>query len=90
MTLTKATVIQVTSTLLASVAYDKVGLLLELEFRDGAIHQYSAVPETVYQELIVAESKGVYFNRHIRDHFSHRRVRPPNAKELLQNSRKET
>lgn len=77
MTLTTTTVIQVTSTLLASVAYDTVGLLLELELRDGAIYQYSAVPEIVYQELIAAESMGVYFNRRIRNHFSHRRVRPP-------------
>jgi len=77
MALTTATAIPVNSTLLASVAYDVNGCLLELEFRDGTIYQYSAVPEIVYQELIAADSKGTYFNRQIRNHFSYRRVRSP-------------
>ena len=69
--------IPVVSTLLASVAYDRVGSILELEFRDGAIYHYFVVPETIYQALLIAESKGAYFNHRIRNHFSHRRIRPP-------------
>ena len=77
MFLTTATPIQVNSTLIANVVYDMAGSLLEVEFRDGAIYQYSAVPEAVYQVLIAADSKGAYFNRQIRNHFRYRRVRPP-------------
>lgn len=77
MPLTPVAATPVNSTMLANVAYDMAGSLLEVEFRDGAIYQYSAVPEAIYQALIAADSKGAYFNRQIRDHFSYGRVRPP-------------
>lgn len=77
MTRTIATPVPVNSTLLASVAYNIAGSLLQLEFCDGAIYQYSAVPETIHQGLLVADSKGVYFNRQIRSRFRHLRLRGP-------------
>ena len=47
---------------------------LELEFRSGAIYRYFAVPQAVFQELIAAESKGAYFNRHVRNRFRDQRL----------------
>jgi hypothetical protein len=61
----------VTSSLLASVAYDHDRAILQLEFRGGAIYQYFGVPSRSYQELLQAESHGAYFNRHIRSFFRH-------------------
>lgn len=49
---------------------------LELEFRSGAIYRYSDVPAQVYQELLRAESKGRYFNQHIRNRFSYTKIDP--------------
>jgi hypothetical protein len=48
--------------------------ILELEFRSGAIYRYFAVPPAVVEGLIAAESKGAYFNRHIRNHFRYQRL----------------
>jgi len=43
--------------------------LWNLEFRSGAIYRHRGVPEQVFEELLSAESKGRYFNQHIRNRF---------------------
>ena len=68
-------VVAVESSAIARVAYDPPHASLYLEFRDGAICQYSNVPLDVYRDLISAQSKGTYFNRQIRPHYRFRRVR---------------
>ena len=58
----------VTSKNLKSVGYDETTRLLEVEFlRDKSIYQYSCVPLTVYNDLMLAKSIGGYFSEHIRD-----------------------
>lgn len=47
---------------LASVGYDASSRILEIEFSSGSLYEYSGVPSGVYQGLVAAESKGVYFN----------------------------
>ncbi len=42
--------------------------------RSAAIYRYFAVPQAVFEGLIAAESKGVYFNRNVRDRFRHQRL----------------
>jgi len=59
----------VESTTLATVAYDEVRELLQLEFRSWAIYQYFGVPAAVHQALLRAPSKGSYFNRVIRGRY---------------------
>lgn len=63
----------VVSSLLASMGYS-TDATLELEFRSGAIYRYFAVPHVVVQGLIAAESKGAYFNRHVRRRFRYQRL----------------
>jgi hypothetical protein len=65
----------VESTTLVMIAYDLDRQLLKLEFRDRAIYHYYDVPVDVYQGLVGAPSKGVYFNRSIRGRFVHTRVK---------------
>jgi lysyl-tRNA synthetase class 2 len=77
MTLTMAEPVSVQSTLLASMAYDSDNSLLKLEFRHGAIYLYLAVPDAIYSSLLAADSKGAYFNSHIRNCFHYTRVRSP-------------
>ena len=67
----------VDSSLLAGAAYDLSESVLQLEFRDGAIYRYFAVPAAVYDDLLAADSKGSYFNKQIRGRFRHILLRRP-------------
>ena len=66
----------VDSTTLATTAYVAADQTLWLEFRCGAVYGYSSVPSEVHQALLLADSKGAYFNRHIRGRFPY--FRQPN------------
>jgi hypothetical protein len=64
----------VESTTLATVGYDATVQLLWLEFRSHAVYCYLDVPAAVYHALLEADSKGAYFNRHIRGCFPYQRA----------------
>jgi hypothetical protein len=57
----------VESSVLSSIGYSSG--TLELKFCSGVTYRYFAVPETVVEAFLAAESKGAYFNRHVRDRF---------------------
>jgi hypothetical protein len=63
----------VDSSLVSSIEYlsDQT---LKLTFRSGVTYRYSAVPEAVVDGFIAAESKGAYFNRHVRNRFHYQRL----------------
>jgi len=63
--------VAVESTALAKIAHDTERAILLVEFRNGTLYQYRKVPRQIYQDLLRADSKGVYFNRHIRNLFQH-------------------
>ena len=67
--------IELNSTSLTAVAYLDRQTLLELEFRNGAVYRYFGVPAETYGELLLAESKGTYFNHHIRNRFAYVKIR---------------
>jgi hypothetical protein len=77
MTANSATATPVNSSLLASVAYNADESLLELQFRDGAIYLYFAVPQAIHHGLLTANSKGSYFNSQIRTCFRYTRANRP-------------
>lgn len=77
MTLSEAAPVPVNSTLLASVTYDDSHSLLQLEFCDGAIYLYFAVPTAIHEGLLAADSKGSYFNLRIRSCFQYALLRGP-------------
>ena len=54
---------------LAWVRYSPQQLVMELGFHDGGAYTYFDVPAATYIELLRADSKGRYFNHHIRNHF---------------------
>jgi KTSC domain len=62
--------IAVESTTLATVAYDVERAILELEFCDRSVYRYFGVPKDVHFALLLASSKGSYFNRSIRGRFA--------------------
>lgn len=65
----------VTSSLVASAGYVPEYKVLEIEFQDGRSYQYFGVPERIYKGLMAAESRGRYFNEHIRDAYIYGRSR---------------
>lgn len=64
------------STSLNAATYQDQSALLDLEFRSGAIYRYVGVPAQTYQELLLAESQGWYFNQHIRNRFPYTKIDP--------------
>jgi hypothetical protein len=57
----------VTSTQLASIGYDPATLTLEVEFRKGGVYQYIGVSAETHQQLMNAQSIGIFFNTVIRE-----------------------
>lgn len=60
--------IKLQSKSLKAVKYDPETALLEVEFHSGEVYRY-LTPAGTYRELLQAESKGRYFNQHIRNRF---------------------
>lgn len=56
----------VPSSTIASVGYDARTQTLEVEFRSGAVYQYYAVPQPVYEGLMRAKSHGHYLDRYVK------------------------
>ena len=59
----------VSSSNLASVAYDEAAQILEICFKNGGVYQYHGVPLSVYLGLMSAPSVGQYFHRFIKDNY---------------------
>lgn len=66
---------RVSSSNLASVGYDSLSHVLEIEFTNGSIYQYQRVPARIYNGLMSASSHGSYFHEHIRDKYPYRKIR---------------
>jgi len=60
----------VDSSSLASVGYDSVGQVLEVEFRHGSVYRYMGVPVETYEALLGAGSKGRYLNGRIKGQYA--------------------
>lgn len=57
---------QITSSHLASIGYDETSAILEVEFVQGGVYQYFAVPSEVHAGLMAAGSHGEYFDIHVK------------------------
>lgn len=62
----------VESSNLESVGHD--GTNLFVRFKNGSVYVYFHVPEALYQELLVADSKGKYLGKHIKGTFQYERI----------------
>jgi hypothetical protein len=56
----------ISSSAIRSVGYDPEEQTLEVEFIDGEVYQYLKVPEYVFLDFMMAESRGEYINTHIK------------------------
>jgi hypothetical protein len=67
------------SSVLAVTEYFPNLQTLDVVFTSGEIYRYSTVPLPLYQDLLEADSKGTFFNAHIRNHFPFQHVGSSNA-----------
>lgn len=61
------------STVIRSYHYDHRRRELDIVFQSRRRYTYKGVPEETYDSMKAASSKGEFFNRHIRDHFTFER-----------------
>src|SRR4051812_10535848 len=65
---------RVLSSVLTEVKYDRRSRALDLRFVTGRTYRYSEVPPEMYERLMSAESKGAFFNAHIRYVYAYREL----------------
>ena len=65
---------RVDSSAIRGVGYDEASRTLELEFVTGAVYDYDGVPPEEVLGLLEADSRGRYFDDHIRGPYPYRRV----------------
>ena len=66
--------INVKSSQIKSIGYDKDEKILEIEFKKGTVYQYSDIYHEVYMELITAKSVGSFFMRNINKKYEYKKV----------------
>ena len=69
-----AGVVLMPSTVIRSCRYDRRRRELDVIFPSGRRYIYQGVPKKTYDSMTAASSKGDFFNRHIRDHFTFERT----------------
>ena len=64
----------VASSNVSSVGYDPNTGTLEVEFLSGWVYQYYGVPENLYDQMMVAPSKGKFLHMYIKNRFPYSRT----------------
>ncbi|MFH0810919.1 MAG: KTSC domain-containing protein [Pseudomonadota bacterium] len=64
----------VPSSSISSIGYDSASETLEVEFQNGSVYQYYNVGQTIYDQIMIAPSKGQFLNSQIRNAFPYSRV----------------
>jgi hypothetical protein len=67
--------LRVSSSSIDSIRYDAETRMLEVEFKGGRTYRYHSVEEGVFNAFEGAQSKGLFFNEHIRDAYPYVRVK---------------
>lgn len=60
----------VTSSQIYTIGYDSFSQILEIEFPNGDVFQYQAVPTELYQNFEATSSKGGFYNKNIKGKFT--------------------
>jgi len=66
---------KVSSSAIRSVGYDERNRLLEVEFTDGKITQYSGVSAEIHRRLMSAPSMVSYFRDNVEESFTAKRIK---------------
>jgi KTSC domain len=63
------------STVISSFFYNANTRVLKIVFVSGMIYNYKNVPEKIYYGMRASDSKGAYFNQHIRDKYEFEKIK---------------
>ena len=66
--------VEVVSSNIKAIGFDELKNELTVEFLSGGKYVYGAVPESIYETFLEAESKGKFFHRNIRNVYSYSKV----------------
>ena len=66
---------KVNSSTIRAVGYDERGRVLEVEFNDGRVNQYTGVSPEVHRRLISAPSIVSYFRDNVEESFPAKRLK---------------
>ncbi len=61
--------IRVVSSAINAIGYDPATLRMKIHFVQGDTYDFCGVPAHIFQGLFIANSKGRYYNEHIRDRY---------------------
>ncbi|MBO6690010.1 MAG: KTSC domain-containing protein [Henriciella sp.] len=64
----------VQSSNLLEIGYDPDTETLEVMFKNGGVYQYYNLPQHMYDQLMEAQSHGVFFNNEIKGHYPEARM----------------
>ncbi len=64
----------IASSNIAAVGYDEPSQTLEVEFTNGAVYQYYNVTQAVFEQLMLAGSKGQFLAYQIKNAYPYSRV----------------
>lgn len=64
----------VVSSNVAEVGYDPATMTLEVAFHSGSVYQYFDVPESLYQEMLHAESVGRFLHEQIKNSYRYAKI----------------
>lgn len=66
--------LSVNSSMANAVGYDTDNNILQVEFHNGTVYQYSGVDEDTWEDLHQTDSIGKFFNENIRGKYQYERV----------------
>ena len=64
----------VSSSMAATIAYDSHEQTLQIEFKSGAVYEYSGVDEETWEDFYSADSVGSFYNQQIKGRFDCERL----------------
>jgi hypothetical protein len=64
----------VDSTMANAIGYDKDKEILQIEFKNGSVYQYSGVDEHTWEDFYYSDSIGSFFNEEIKGQYHSERV----------------
>jgi hypothetical protein len=62
--------VPVSSSSLSAVGYEADGRNLHIRFRNGQTYKYLSVPQSTFEALMRAPSKGIFFSDNIKERFT--------------------
>ena len=66
----------VKSSNVVSIGYSPDEKRMEIEFKGGGVYSHADVPQSVYDALMAAESKGKHYHAAIKGKFKHSKADP--------------